>query len=389
MTDKILFVDDEPNVLQAYKRALRKQFDMDMAPGGPEALEMIAANGPYAVIVSDMRMPVMDGVEFLATAKARTPESVRMMLTGNSDQQTAIDAVNKGDIFRFMNKPCPPENLARALDAGLAQYRLITAEKELLQKTLAGSIRVLAEVLSLVNPEAFGRTARLQKTMRKLVVQMGLPKVWWMEPMVLLSQIGCVILPEKVLRKIVNDQPLNQEEYQLYAQHPCIGSDLLDKIPRMEEIAESIRYQEKNFDGSGVPRDEIKGRMIPLGARLLKGVLDFDRHEASGLAPAACLSRMKRQPNLYDPDILAALEQTMVRKAPVETQEVSFSNLKDGMVMARDVKSKSGILILCNGHRITPSVRQHLENFHNNSNLEEPLHVLLTDNEAPVSRQTS
>ncbi len=389
MNEKVLFVDDEPNVLQAYKRALRKQFAMDMAPGGPEALEMIAANGPYAVIVSDMRMPVMDGVEFLATVKERTPESVRMMLTGNSDQQTATDAVNKGDIFRFLNKPCPPENLARALDAGLEQYRLITAEKELLQKTLAGSIRVLAEVLSLVNPEAFGRTARLQKIMRKLVKQMGLPKVWWMEPMVLLSQIGCVILPEDVLSKIANDQPLNQEEYQLYAQHPCVGSDLLGKIPRMEEIAESILYQEKNFDGTGVPRDAIKGQSIPLGARLLKAVLDFDRHAASGLTPATCLSKMKQESNLYDPEILSALEQTMVRKAPEETQAVSFRNLQDGMVMARDVKAKTGILILCNGHRITPSVRQHLENFYNNKNLEEPLHVLITDNDAPVARQAS
>ncbi len=204
-----------------------------------------------------------------------------------------------------------------------------------------------------------------------------------------MSRSGCVILPEDVLSKIANDQPLNQEEYQLYAQHPCVGSDLLGKIPRMEEIAESILYQEKNFDGTGVPRDAIKGQSIPLGARFLKAVLDFDRHEASGLTPAVCLSNMKQESNLYDPEILAALEQTMVRKAPEETQEVTFQNLQDGMVMARDVKDKTGILILCNGHQITPSVRQHLENFHNSKNLEEPLHVLITDNDAPVSRQAS
>ena len=200
--------------------------------------------------------------------------------------------------------------------------------------------------------------------------------------MVLLSQIGCVILPENVLCKIASDQPLNQEEYQLYAQHPCVGSDLLEKIPRMEEIAESILYQEKNFDGTGIPRDEIKGRSIPLGARLLKAVLDFDRHQALELSPAACLSKMKRQSEFYDPDILTALEQTMVRKAPVETQEVSYHNLKDGMIVAQDVKTKSGTLILCNGHPITPSVRKHLENFHINKNLVEPFHVFISDSDS-------
>jgi len=223
--------------------------------------------------------------------------------------------------------------------------------------------------------------------MRKLVKQMGLPKVWWMEPMVLLSQIGCVILPETVLKKIANGQPLNPEEHQLYEQHPCVGSDLLAKIPRMEEIVESIRYQEKNFDGTGVPRDRIKGRSIPLSARTLKVVLDFDGHEITGLSPAACLSRMKRQSNWYDPDILAALEKIMVREAPVKIRKVSFGNLEDGMVLGADVKAKTGMLIVCKGHRITPSVRQHLMNFRNNENLEEPLQVVMKDNATPVSRQ--
>ncbi len=388
MKHKVLFVDDEPHVLQAYKRGLRKKFDMDIASGGTQALEMIDSNGSYAVIVSDMRMPEMDGVELLATVKERVPETVRMMLTGNSDQQTAIDAVNKGDIFRFLNKPCSPENLAKALDAGLEQYRLITSEKELLQKTLAGSIRVLAEVLSLVNPEAFGRTARLQKITRKLAKQMGLPSVWWLEPMVLLSQIGCVILPEKVLSKVANGESLNTEEHQLYEQHPCVGSDLLAKIPRMEEITESIRYQEKNFDGTGVPRDGVSGRSIPLGARVLKAVLDFDKIEAKGLPAAACLARMKRQSKWYDPDILAALDKTMVRVASVKIHQINLSSLEDGMILAADVRAKTGILIVCKGQRVTPSVRQHLANFSNNGNLEEPLQVVIKNGAKSVSRQT-
>ncbi|MDH3748454.1 MAG: response regulator [Gammaproteobacteria bacterium] len=118
MSNKILFVDDEPNVLQSIRRSLRKQFDLDTAEGGEEALRMLKANGTYAVIVSDMRMPGMNGVELLSQARKDSPDTVRMMLTGNADQQTAVDAVNHGDIFRFLNKPCEPTFSSRQSQAG-------------------------------------------------------------------------------------------------------------------------------------------------------------------------------------------------------------------------------------------------------------------------------
>ncbi len=377
MSKKILFVDDEPHVLEGYKRALRKQFDIDLALGGAEALALIESGGPYAVIVSDMRMPAMDGVELLASVKQRAPETVRMMLTGNSDQKTAIDAVNKGDIFRFLNKPCSAQVLAAALLAGQEQYRLITAEKELLQKTLAGSIRVLTEILSLVNPEAFGRTARLMKMTRKLIQEMDLAKTWWMEPMVLLSQIGCVTLPDTLLRKIVNGHLLDSDEQALYAKHPGVGATLLGKIPRFEEISQSIQYQEKNFDGTGIPKDTISGQSIPLGARLLKVVLNFDRYESMGLPPTTCIARMKQKPNRYDPEILTALEKILLSSAPVKTREVRLEELLDGMILAVDVKSKNDILIASKGLLITASVKQRLINFHDNNNLSGSLHVVV------------
>src|SRR5258708_28798973 len=101
--EKILFVDDEPNVVEAYQRSLRRDFQNAIATSGAQALEMIAAGGPYAVVVSDMRMPEMDGVQFLTKASELAPDTVRIMLTGNADQQTAIEAVNQGHIFRFLN----------------------------------------------------------------------------------------------------------------------------------------------------------------------------------------------------------------------------------------------------------------------------------------------
>jgi len=127
MSERVLCVDDDPRILGAFRRQLEEQFDLVTATGGREGLELIDSQGPFAVIVSDMRMPEMDGVQFLAAVKEKAPKSVRMMLTGCADLDTAIEAVNEGNIFRFLTKPCLPEQFARAIQAGIDQHRLIVA----------------------------------------------------------------------------------------------------------------------------------------------------------------------------------------------------------------------------------------------------------------------
>lgn len=135
MSEKILFVDDEINILNAFQRQLRKRFEFDVSADPASALQSLRSNGPYAVIVSDMQMPGMNGVQFLGKVREQAPNSVRIMLTGNADQQTAMDAVNQGAIFRFLNKPCSTDDLCEVLAAGIAQYRLVTAEKDIHEKT--------------------------------------------------------------------------------------------------------------------------------------------------------------------------------------------------------------------------------------------------------------
>lgn len=122
MENRVLFVDDDYNVLDAYKRQLRKKFDIETALGSEEGLAAVRDNGPYSVIVSDLRMPGMDGIQFLSCVKEEVPESVRMMLTGYADLQNAIKAINSGSIFRLLTKPCAPQVLAEALAEGFEQY---------------------------------------------------------------------------------------------------------------------------------------------------------------------------------------------------------------------------------------------------------------------------
>lgn len=197
MAQKILFVDDEENVLSAYTRVLRKRFLIETALGGAEALERLGTSGPFAVIVSDMRMPEMDGVQLLAKVREISPDTIRIMLTGNADQQTATDAVNKGAIFRFLTKPCEAETLGSVLQAALRQYRLVTAEKELVEQTLRGAIAMLVELLSLLDPESFGRSQRLAELSERVGLAMGLDEPWYLGVASVLCQIGVLTVPPR------------------------------------------------------------------------------------------------------------------------------------------------------------------------------------------------
>jgi len=194
MAEKILLVDDDSNILDGYRRSLSREFLMETALGGQPALAMAAENGPYAVVVSDMRMPGMDGIQLLSKIRALSPDTIRVMLTGNADMETAVNAINEGSIFRFLNKPCSKEAMAKTLTAALVQYRLVTAEKQLLEQTLSGSLQVLTEVLSLVNPAAFSRAERARRYIHHIVTVMKLGNPWQYEVAAMLSQLGCVTL---------------------------------------------------------------------------------------------------------------------------------------------------------------------------------------------------
>lgn len=362
MTERVLFVDDEPNVLQSIKRNLRKQFDVVTADGGQAALDLLAEQGPFAVIVSDMRMPGMDGVQFLSQAKRQTPDSVRMMLTGNADQETAVAAVNEGDVFRFLNKPCDAPTLAAAVDSALAHHRLIIAERDLLENTLRGSILALAEVLSLTNPELFGRTTRFKNLMSKLAVEMHLPDVWRLETVALLSQIGCVSVAPDIVKKRASGEALLADELAEYHKHARVGAGLISAIPRMDEIAKCIEYQEKNFDGSGHPKGDLSGEDIPLGARLLKVIVDYDAFESEAGKSQALVQLKKHAPH-YDPAIVSAFEKVLENESALACGQVKLTALTDEMILSEDVVTTSEVMLVAKGQQTTASVRRHLRNF--------------------------
>jgi response regulator RpfG family c-di-GMP phosphodiesterase len=377
MTEKILCVDDEPNVLEAYQRALRKEFRIETALGGEEALAALEARGPYAVVVSDMRMPGMDGVQFLARAKEAAPDSVRIMLTGNADQQTAMEAVNEGAIFRFLTKPCPPEALAKSLAAALGQYRLVRAEKELLEQTLRGSIKVLTDLLSLVNPTAFGRAARVERLVAQLARALKAEDAWRLEVAAMLSQIGCVTIPEETLVKVYHGKSLNLDEVRLLQAHPRVGADLLAHIPRLEAVAEIIAHQETRFHAAAGQPDGPSGERLPLGARVLKVALDFDKLTEAGASGFEALAEIRRRHGWYDDRVVDALQSVIETGRQYESSKLPVRELAPHMIVAQDIYSSTGLLLVAKGLEITPSHLARLGNFVERGLIGEPLEVLV------------
>ncbi len=375
MKNAILFVDDEPYILSCYQRQLRHAFSVDIAESGAAALEMIASPTVYAVVVADMRMPNMDGIQFLGHVKQRSPHTVRMMLTGNADLDTAIQAVNEGAIFRFLTKPCQPETLIRALQAGVEQYRLLEAERELLERTLRGSVKVLTDALSLLNPAAFSRATRIRARVRRLAEKLQIPSPWQCELAAMLSQIGCVTLPPPVLERALTGRSLLPEEQRMYAAHPTVGADLLSNVPRLERVARMVEGQQRPYRNFARNLSEDE-RLEALGAQLLKLCLDYDGQLQQDVPVAVALERLRTRKGEYNPRMLAALRAMETGGPDVKAvREVSWTEIKVGMVATEPVRTSTGALVVPKDQEFTPEVLTRLRNFAQRGGLVEPLLV--------------
>lgn len=377
MGEKILFVDDDPRILSGLERKLMGQFDVSTALGPEKGLETLRTNGPYAVIISDMKMPEMTGAEFLSRAREIAAESVRMMLTGYAEIENAIKAVNEGNVFRFLTKPCPTDILINALNDGIRQYQLIRSEKELLEKTLSGSVKVLVDILSLSTPIAFGRASRIRANMAQFADKLGIEDKWQFELAGMLSQTGCITLPSDILVKIDRKYSLSNLEMKMYESHPKIGSEIIANIPRLSEVANVILYQEKNYDGTGVPEEDVQGENIPLGSRVLHICLGYDSLIRAGNSSEQAIRLMKAHPGIYDPDLMKVLEIIIKGEEEVVIQTIRLRDLMTGNKLANDIKTNSGTLLVASGQVVSPALKERLRNFSKSGELEDSVDIFV------------
>jgi response regulator RpfG family c-di-GMP phosphodiesterase len=373
---KILLVDDEPLVLLALRRALSTEFHIEVAVGPDEAMQALENKGPFAVLVSDFKMPGMNGVQFLAHAGKCYPETVRIMLTGQADLNAAMAAVNEGQVFRFLTKPCPAMTLARTLETALDQYRLITAERELLRRTLMGSITLLTEVLSAVDPAAFSSSFRIKRYVMLLAKAFGMQDAWQLEVAGILSQIGCIaVLPPNAIH--AHSMDLLEGNPHLFYRQPLAAANFLRRIPRLETTAEIVALQHKPYREYDPDAEQNVDDLVEVGGQILHVAVELERLIRRGSDFQEAIQEMRRWKGEYNPyllDVLDAAGEPSSRWAPASVNAV---NLDTSMVANQDIRARNGQVLVPKGEQLTRPLLERLRSFATAVGIVEPIQVLM------------
>jgi response regulator RpfG family c-di-GMP phosphodiesterase len=304
----VLCVDDEPMVLEGLRDTLRRGFEVRVAGSGAEALALLKERPrDFAIVIADMRMPEMPGSLFLREARRVAPLAVRMLLTGHADSEAAINAVNDGQIARFLTKPCDRDELLEACAGALWQHRMHKTERDLLEQTVRGSVRALTDVLALAAPGVFGHSARLKELVAALAEESGWSDAWEIEVAALLAQVGAVALPAETAEKLYSGAPLTADERAMVARVPAATHRILAHIPGLDGVLQILSHRHRRFDSI-----ETDG-MLPVGARMLRIAIDFIALERADPCPRAALETMRGRAGAYDPHLLEAFARRVGR----------------------------------------------------------------------------
>jgi CheY-like chemotaxis protein len=360
---RVLFVDDEPAVLEMLALNLRRAFEVVTAASGDAALEQLRAQSDFAVVMSDMRMPKMDGATFLDHAREIAPDATRILLTGHADLEAAIRAVNHGQLFRFLTKPCPRDTLRTAIDNAVTQHRLITAERVLLEQTLRGSIKMLVDILAITNPAAFGRANQIKTRVLQLAGLLGILESWQLEIAALASQLGTIVLPHELCEKLAHKTPLTDDEKRMAARAPAMTEQLLANIPRLEGVRAMLAMHVQP------PRRKLSTdpatQLIELGAHLLRVAIDIEELEAAAAdRTVSPVRQLLARTDRYDPEVLEAVERLYCeRPTRYMVTPVPVAALRVGMVLAEDARLPNGALLVARGYEVTASFIERVKNF--------------------------
>ena len=401
----VLCVDDEPNILSALRRLLRPSgYRVLMADSGAEGLEIMATE-PVDLVISDMRRPHMDGATFLAAVKADWPDAVRILLTGYADMASTIEAINRGEIFRYVTKPWVDSDLLLTLRQGLerkalelekrrlealtqqqnealrqlnesleAQVQARTAElqqaNDKLKVSFLNSIKIFSSLIELRHPALAGHSRRVAALGRSIAEKVGMDPKAAQEVFLagLLHDIGKIGFPDKLLAKPVRTMAL--DEIQVYSKHPLAGVHVLMAFDELGTAARMMRHHHERYDGQGFP-DGLRGNDIPVGARVLAVANDFDSLQigtfsAHRFSPQEAKQIMEKdRGKRYDPMVLDALfELTGAPPAPpVREVRLRLSDLKPGMVLTRDFVSREGALLLGADHRLDDKLIEKMRSY--------------------------
>lgn len=403
----VLLVDDEENILNALNRVLRKEgYRILTAISGTDGLSIIDRE-KITLVLSDHRMPGMEGVEFLSEVRKRSPDTIRMMLTGYADMQAVVSAINRGEVYRFITKPWNDEEIKLILRDAIRQYELVqenrdlqeltqrqnlilkdlnanleqkvserTREVERLYKELEANffdfVRVFMGLMELKSPYLGGHSKRVAALSRRLAEKVGLPadEMLNIEVASLLQDIGTMGFPERMLKKM--EPELDHVEKALVQQHPALGQAALQHIKKLSPVCLLIRHHHERYDGYGYP-DNLRGEKIPAGSRIIAITDYFD----TLINPRGSYERYsvdrathaleKERGNRFDPDLVNKFIEILqeVRNEGIEADiiEIDVAELKEGMILASDIRTKRGLLLMASGEVVQPFHIAKIRNF--------------------------
>lgn len=411
---KILCVDDEPNILSSLRRLFRsKGYKVLTALGGAEGLAVLEAE-TVDLVISDMRMPVMDGAVFLEHVRSRWPDTIRLLLTGYADVQSIIDAINRGEIYRYITKPWDDNDIVLVVKHALERKALELEKKRLeelahrqneelkelnasleakveertaalrqahdslihvnekLKNSFLTSIKVFSNVIEMRGGKLVGHSRRVADLARKIAKNLGMDAREIQEVFVagLLADIGKIGFSDELLETPVSQ--LSSDQLGAFYKHTIRAEQLLMPLEDLQGTAKMLRCQHERFDGRGFP-DGLSGSAIPIGARILSLASDYDYLQIGGLTPKrvhaddAQALIIRGAGNRYDEKVVAAFKQVFhVGSAAVDEtdfQDVSVRDLLPGMILSSDVISKDGILLLPADHVLDEHVIDRLMSY--------------------------
>lgn len=369
----VLCVDDDPRVVEGLILHLRRDYRVQTALSGAEALERLKESGGAAVVISDMRMPGMDGAALLNQVMQRYPDATRILLTGDPGRDAAVSAVNTARIFRFLTKPCPPDQLRAAVEAGVMQHRLVMAERSVLKETLIGCIKALVDVLAIANPVAFGRASRVKRLGVDFAGTLGLSDYWQLEAAAMLSQIGYLSLPAELVEKIYCGEGLTREEAVLAAGVPEVVNSLLENIPRLEPVIQILTAL--NWSDEQIAR--LGDGTIGLGTRILALVLEFDSLVSQGLAIGDAVQTLRGRAGRFGEHLIERFSSHIGSSGSgLEMRELPLRAIRPGMTIMQDVRNAHGVLLVARGFEVTTVFLERIRHYGSDL-LSAPVRVLM------------
>ncbi|MEQ1690762.1 MAG: HD domain-containing phosphohydrolase [Gemmatimonas sp.] len=347
----VLFVDDDSQILRGIERSLGPRFHVVTARSGADAVRLLDDEQRFAVVVSDLHMPGMNGVTVLRTFRARAPDTVRVLFTGEAELADAVHAVNDAEVFRLLLKPATGSTLLAVVQAAIRQHELLQAERTLQEHTLHGAVEALTEVLAIAQPAAYGRALRLTRHVKDLSTHLGLDAKWEIEVAALLSQLGCISLSSDLVDRWYHHRELSESEQAQIANLPAAAEAMIAHIPRLERICAIIRRQ---YEPSTT-------RDVPVGARVLAIARDFDLLIGEGETAARALAMMGSRGAQYDRRFLEAFIELRGDQAPAaEIRVMRLCDVRPGMHFAEDVHSPKGLLLIARGQEVSEALRERI-----------------------------